>query len=212
MAFTLETTVSSAVANNDTKIVVASATGAVAGSSVKIDQEEMKISGGYVSGLTIPVLRAQNGSTVQAHPASAVTVIGPATEFALAAPQSTTSYPIAGRARVVTSYTGAGAITIAPHGNDTVAILNTTSAVAMTLADPGKDQDGDIIYICAGGAAAFTVQATSGWGAGGGSYDVLTFAAGAQVAVWAIAANGAWCIPNSPAIAGTATNLLATIG
>lgn len=206
------TTLSSAMTATDTQMFVASASGFAIGNFVKVDQELFVITGGYVSSsLTVPVRRAISGTTTQAHPASAVVSVGTGADFANAAPQTTPSYPLAGRARIVSSYTGAGAITLPTPGNDAVAILNTTVAVAMTLADPSKDMDGDIIYIIAGGAAAFTVQAAGGFGGGGGSYDVLTFAAGAQVAIWAIAANGKWCIPNSPAIAGTATDLLATI-
>lgn len=212
MAFSGETTLSTAVGLTDTQIVVAAATGFAAGQTIKIDGEEMVTAGSYVSGTTIPVRRATNGTTTTTHPASAVVVTGPGSEFANSAPSVTTSYPLAGRARQVRSYTAAGAITLPTPGSDMVAILNGTVAVDMTVAAPTKDMDGDIIYVIAGGAAAFTVTFTGGLGGGGSNYDKLTFAAGAQVACWAIAANGKWCTPNSPAIAGTATDILATIG
>lgn len=206
------TTLSSAITTTDTSMVVVSATGATAGGYAKLSGEEVLIQQSYTSGTTIPIIRGQLGTATAAHIAGENVTFFTGTDLTSQAGQTSTQWPIAGRGRVITSYKAAGAITLPPPGSDAVALLVGTVAADMTLADPSKDMDGSIIYLLASGAAAWTVTAASGFGAGGSSYDKLTFAAGAQVAIWAIAANGAWLIPNSPAIAGTVTNLLATIG
>ena len=208
----LFTTLSAACAASDTQITLTATTSLAAGMYLRIDGEDFKVTQEYTSGNPVKVLRGQNGTVVGAHVSGAYVGYGVASDFANPAAQTEVTYPIAGRARTITSYTSAGAIALPTAGSDAFVILNGTVAADMTLADPGKDINGSIVYIVAGGAAAFTVTAASGFGAGGASYDKLTFAAGAQVAIWAVAADGAWCIPNSPAIAGTATNLLATIG
>ena len=103
------TTLSSAVAVADTSIVVASATGFSAGYFVQIDQESFLIAKSYVSGTTIPVLRGQNGTVGAAHAASAVVVVGLATDFANPAPGGPAVAQQTQRARTVTSYSASGA-------------------------------------------------------------------------------------------------------
>ena len=83
-------------------------------------------------------------------------------------------------------------------------------ALAMTLANPTKDQDGDILIITGNGKAAHTVTYTAGVGNGGASYDVFTFATGANNTVSLIAANAIWN-PCPSLIGGTATAITATI-
>lgn len=207
------TTLSSACAAADTQIVVASATSVAAERIIIIDGEQMQVTRAYVAAsTTVPVRRGLGGTKVSAHVSGAYVTHGAASDFTAIATGQGVNWPPAGRTRNVVSYTAAGAITLPVAGEDLVVILNGTVAADFTIADPTKDLNGSIVYIGAGGAAAFTVTAAGGFGAGGSSYDKLTFAAGAQVAIWMIAIDGAWLIPNSPAIAGTVTNLLATIG
>lgn len=75
MAYTA-TTVSAAVAVNDTSIVVASATNFAAGNRLLIDQEEMQVAKNYTTGTTIPVLRGRNGTATAAHASGAGIVNG----------------------------------------------------------------------------------------------------------------------------------------
>src|SRR5438094_6161812 len=56
------TTLSSACAQGDVSIVVASATSVAAGRLIVIDQEEMQVAQSYSSGTTVPVLRGRDGS------------------------------------------------------------------------------------------------------------------------------------------------------
>jgi len=187
------TTLSSAVVVTDNTLVVASATGAAAGTLVLIDQEQMQIVQSYVSGTTIPVVRGQGGTATAAHPATANVTFFLASDEVTQAPQTGTQWPVAGRGRVVTSYSAAGAITLPSPGADAVAILNGTSALAMTLANPTKDMDGCILHVVGNGKAAHTITYTAGLGNAGSGLDVGTFATGAQLSQSFVAANGIWC-------------------
>jgi len=187
------TTLSSAVAVSDTTIVVASGSGFAAGSFVLIDQELLKVVQTYVSGTTIGVLRGQNGKTTAAHVSGANVTVGLASDFDNPAPEVDITYPNA-RARTLTSYTAAGAITLPTAGSDTVAVINGTSAIAMTIANPTKDMDGCILYVISGGKSTSTVTYTAGFGNAGSSYDVATLPAGGQTAMQMIACNGFWLL------------------
>lgn len=191
------TTLSNAVAAGDKSIVIASASGLAARMYILIDQEMMQVTQDYVSGTTVNVLRGRGGALPAAHPASANVIFGVASDFAALAPQEPVNYPIAGRARQLVSYSAAGAITLPTAGNDMVAVINGTTSLAMTLADPGKDLDGSIIWIINGGkvgAGTATVTYSSGFGNAGGNYDVATFPAGGQTAICAMACNGYWLL------------------
>jgi len=203
------TTLSSAVAVGDTTITVASATGFAAGSFVQIDQEMLRVVNSYVSGTTISVLRGLNGTTTTAHPVTANVTVGLASDFAIAVPGGPEIQQQAQRARTIASYTAAGAIALPTSGSDAVAIINGTNALAMTLANPDKTQDGDILYIVGNGKAAHTVTYTAGLGNGGANLDVLTFAAGGQQCVAVIAVNAIW-VPLPSVLAGTLTNITVT--
>jgi hypothetical protein len=203
------TTNSSAIAATDQSFVVASATSFSAGKIVKVNGEFMQVLSSYTSGTTIPVRRGLNGTQPQAHGATSNGSVGDGSDFAQAAPQGTMAYPGI-RVREVKAYGAAGAITLPTPGNDAVAILNGTNALAMTLANPTKDQDGDILIVTGNGKAAHTVTYTAGVGNGGSGYDVFTFATGANNTVAFIAANAIWN-PLPSLIAGTATAISATI-
>lgn len=212
MAFT-RTTLSSAVAVGDNSIVVASATGIVAGDFIKIDDEMMKVRQSYSSGTTIPVLRGQNGTAQVAHPATAGVVHAAPADGDFTNPAATTvvAYGLSARRRRIVSYSAAGAIALPTAGEDMVAILNGTSILAMTLAVPTLDLDGCRLTIIGNGAAAHTVTVASGISGAGGSYDVVTVNATAPVAIELMACNALWSsIVNVP-MAGTVTNITATV-
>lgn len=201
------TTLASACAATDTSIVVTSATGFAARSYVLIDQEVMQIALSYSSGTTIPVTRGQNGTVVAAHVSGANATAGTGSDFAAVAPQVNTNVPIAGRARTLTSYSASGAISLPTPGNDGVAILNGTSTLAMTLANPTKDMDGTLLYILGNGKSASTVTVSDGYGLAGSGYTVLTFQNAGVVGFTLMAANAAWVIIGAPPITGTSTEV-----
>lgn len=197
------TTNSAAIAVNDVTIKVASATGFAKGYLIKVGDEEMTQTAEAV-GTIIPVFRGVNGTYNKAHGVTSNVTVGAGSDFANADPTVVSSYPISGRARIVKSYGAAGAITLPTPGNDALAIINGTGALAMTLANPTKDQDGDILTILANGKAAHTVTYTAGFGDAGGSYDVVTFTASGVTGFSVIAANALWVLI-SP-MTGTLTN------
>lgn len=203
------TTLSTAVTTSDNSIVVASATGFAAGSVVLIDQESFQVAQSYVSGTTIPVLRGRDGSATVAHKVTAPVIVELASD--LAGPSATTAVqfpPV--RARRTINYAATGAITLPAPGEDMVAILDGTSTIAMTLANPTKDMDGCILTIVGNGKSASTVTYTAGFGNAGSSYDVVTFQNAGQVSISAIAANGIWVLMCAP-ITGTSTSVSVAI-
>ena len=196
------TTLSSAVAATDTSIVVASATGFSASNLILVDQEVMVVGKSYVSGTTIPVYRGQNGSVTAAHVASANVTTFLASDITSQGPQTVTQFPVAGKARVVSSVSATATISGYP-GQDAVYVLNGTTALPITLAAPTKDMDGSLLIVVGNGAAAHTITVAGGIGAGGTTIDVGTFATGAQISMPFIACNGVWT-PLEGIIGGTA--------
>jgi hypothetical protein len=187
------TTLSSACGQTDASIAVTSATGFAAGNFILIDQEVMQVVKTYVSGTTIPVIRGLDGSKQTTHVKTANVVTGLATDEPGPQEQNVVQWPeVPGRDRV--SYSAAGAITLPRQGSDMVAIINGTSALAMTVAAPTTDMDGSILMIISNGKAAHTISlpAGIGLGAGGSGVDVGTFTSASQQCVALMAANGAW--------------------
>ena len=123
------TTLSSAVAVNDTSIVVASATGFAAGNLILIDQEVMQVAKNYVSGTTIPVLRGLDGTATAIHKASANVTTYLGTDQAGPVEQTVTQYPTQ-RGRDVLSYSAAGAITLGAGPAAKLAIVTQPADVA----------------------------------------------------------------------------------
>lgn len=216
MALT-NTTLASACGASDTVIVVASSTGLVARGQVEIDGEIMQIVQTYTTagnGVNVPVLRGQNGTYAYAHPSGAKVRTGLAsdTEWGSQIAQTVTQYPIATPARQRTSYSASGAITLPQPGNDMVAMLNGTSVLAMTVADPATALDGSFLWIVSNGIAAHTITFASGLGGSGSSYDVITVNASGPVALGPfIAAGGYWNAAVAVPMAGTVTNITATV-
>lgn len=213
MALT-QTTLSSACAVGDTTIVVASATGFAADQPIRIDGETMKVSHVYTAGTTnVPVIRGQNGTVATAHPTSAKVLTGASSDsqWGGVAAGTIVQYPLAGRALQTLSYSASGAITLPDPGADMLAILNGTSVLAMTIADPAKSLDGSVLTISANGIAAHTLTFASGLSGAGGSYDVVTINASAPVTLRFIAQNGLWQEFVQTPMAGAVTNITATV-
>lgn len=197
------TVLTSAVGQTDSNVVVSSATGFAAGQFILIDQEVMQITKAYVSGTTIPVIRGVDGSKQTTHVNTSNVVTGLNSDVAGPQEQQFVQWPeVPGRDLL--SYIAAGAITLPRPGSDMVALLNSTVALAMTLAAPTKDMDKSILTVIGNGKAAhtLTLPAGVGLGAGGSGVDVGTFASGAQNAVVLMAANGVW-VPYGSFFGGT---------
>lgn len=212
MALT-RTTLTSAKLASETVLQVASATGIAIGYEIRIDSEVFKVTKGYVAAnLSVPVLCGQNGTAVTAHPVTSGVLVGASSDTewgTIGGPQTLTQYPLAGRVRSITSYSADATIVNPLPGTDLVVELNSTVALNMTLAVPGKANDGDIAYLIGNGKAAHVVTATGGLGAGGSNLDTLTFAAGAQLCIPVMAMNSVW-VPLGPVYAGTLTNITVT--
>jgi hypothetical protein len=205
------TTLASACAATDTSIVVTSATGFAASSYLLIDNEQMQIAKSYSSGTTIPVKRGQQGTFADAHVTGANVTVGTGSDFANPSASTVVSYGLSARRRQLTSYSASGAITLPTAGCDTIAVLNGTTILAMTVAAPTKDNDGDRLTIIGNGAAAHTITFTGGLSGASSSYDILTVNAAAPIAVEVIAVNGLWICPVAVAMAGNATNITGTL-
>jgi hypothetical protein len=203
-----ETTLSAACAVDDKQLVVASATGIAPGYEVRVNGEVLKVTKGYVTGATIvPVLRGQSGTLATAHAVTSRVVVGTQADWAQSnPPQTVAPYVIAGRARVVTSYGAAGAIALPPAGADAIAIINGTSALAMTLAVPTKDLDGSILTVCGASTGAHTITVAGGIG-GSATIVLATFEASpARCNISFMAMDEVWMPFPSP-YAGTVTSL-----
>jgi hypothetical protein len=88
--------------------------------------------------------------------------------------------------------TATGAISL----KDGVVVL-TGTAYDATLAAPGLDDDGKILTIVAGDAAAFTVTAAGGFNGGGTASDVATFAAAVGNKLTCVAWKGVWYVTST---------------
>ncbi len=206
------TTLASAVLLTDTVINVASATSVAAGRLIVIDQEVMRVVNSYVSGTVVGVLRGQDGTPTLAHVKTANVTHGLASDFAAPGPQSATTYPIAARPVLVQSITATTAtLVLPPSGCDLRVILNGTAAITLTVPVPTKDMDGCELVIVSNGAAAHVPTFTGGVGGAGSSYDAFTFNSTGTLALIAYACNGLWCMPATPGITGTVTNITAGV-
>jgi hypothetical protein len=196
------TTLSAACAVSDKQLVVGAATGFAAGAYVRIGDEDMKVSKGYVaSSTTVPVLRGQNGTVAVAHASGAQVTVGAGTDWTqTGAPQTVASFPIAGRARVINEYSADGAITLPPAGADALAVFSGTAHTGMTLAVPTKDLNGCKLTILDLTAAAHVV--TVAGGIGGSAIVTLTFDASGRAMIELTAYNELWYCP---ALSGTTT-------
>jgi len=211
------TTLGAACSATATKIVVASATSIAKGYQIKIDGEIMIVSKAYVAGsTTVPVLRGQDGGNVFAHPITSAVYHGAVSdsEWSSQAPQTSTNFPIAGKAATYTSYSASGAITLPTPGSDAFAVLNavSTTVLEMTVALPSKAQDGCRLTIASrNGTGAHTITFAGRLnGAGSGNYTIYTFPASTNM-IEVVALDEFWYVKSAPAWTGTVTLLVGGI-
>ena len=181
------TTISAAVGATDLIIPVTSATGFTAGNYLKLDNEFMVVTA--VSGTNISVrARGDKGTGAVAHNILGIANTGLDSDLAV--------QPLGQSAQIdpqfptIVTYSAAAAIAI-PNQN-TLVVLNGASARAMTLAGPGKDQDGLTLTVLNGSAMAHTVTYTAGFYGDTTSSDVITFAAKVGASFICVARGGTW--------------------
>jgi hypothetical protein len=208
------TTLASACAALDKSIVVASATSIVAGSLIRVDAEDMKVTQSYVSGVTVPVLRGLNGTAMVAHPVTAKVIHGVAADWGSQDVQTDVPFPIANKSVAqIKSYSASGAIDLPSPGSNLFAVLNAVGSgvLAMTLAAPTKEMDlCELIIASQNGTGAHTVTIASGLNGASTGYTVFTYPAG-PVALRLFALNSCWYTTTHPAFTGTVTLLVGGI-
>jgi len=208
------TTLAAAFSLTDRQLTVSSATGFAAGSYVQIDSEFVRVGKTYTTGTIIPLDgRGLNGTNAAAHVSGANATVGTGADFANPQPAVAVAYPLAGRNRSITSYSASGAIALPAPGTDAIAVINGTSTLTMTVAQPTADMDGCLLIIVGNGKSASTVQFTPssvGLGNAGSSYDVLTLQNAGLCCIPVVACNGFWLVLNTP-ITGTTTALSVAI-
>lgn len=191
------TTLTAACSATDKQITVAAATSLAAGLSLLIDGEFMLITKAYVVGsLTVPVLRAQEGTYQYAHPnAAKVSAFLLASDLATPSPQTDVTSPYAGRGRYPTSISASQAWLPQAGNQDEIVYLNGTSVIALTITNPTMDQNGKIVTFCGNGIAAHTITyTTTGFGNVGGTSDLVTFGTTQMETFQMIACGGFWLI------------------
>ena len=193
----LTRTTASAASVSDTEVVLASIAGLQVSHHIVVDAEVMRVLS-VGSGATVPVgvLRGIKGSNVTAHAAGAQATFGPPADFGGGgqAPRPR---------REVVSYAAAGAIANPTPGTDRIAIILGTNALAMTMASPAKDNDGDMLIVVSGAKGAHTVTyTTTGLGGGGATTDLLTLSVVAQMSAVFIANNEVWILVGGASGAG----------
>lgn len=184
MAMT-NTTTAAAVLSTDQFVTLTSATGLLAGMFLKIDDEYMLarqdygIAGSAFTSTVVPVVRRGDRSSVQsAHSALAVVTFGLITDLANYAPGTLTQDSNDRLGTDIVTYSVSGAIAIPVR--DTIVVLDKAGVAVMTLAAPGKDQDGLKLTITSTTAQAHTITATSliADGASGSPHTTVTFTTG----------------------------------
>lgn len=196
----------------DARVIVLASAGTMAPNlRIEIDGEIMYSTREYVSGVTVPVLRGQEGTEGVLHPITCPVKYG-AKDDALWGPQGAQTVvqnPLAGRVRDQKSYSASGAIDLPDPGTDRDVFLNavTTAVLVMTIAAPSAAMDGCELTIASrNGTGAHTLDFAGGLNGAGSAYNLFTFPAG-PVMISVKALNGAWYCPVAPAITGTVTLL-----
>jgi hypothetical protein len=190
----VRTTLTAAFKSGDTQLAVANATGIAAGMYLQIDAEFLQVQSSYVSGLLIPVLPGRNGSLSLAHPLGAGVTAGTAADAADPPAQSAASVNLpANRVREIKSLGAGDTVCPLPRpGCDLFVMLTGAVPILATLANPRKDNDGDMLVVGGAGAAAHTITYATGFG-GVVASDVVTFPASPATAGFAaIACNEKW--------------------
>lgn len=204
------TTLSAALGVDDPTARFTSITGMLRGMYVRVDGEVLEVlEDASSASIPVKVARGVEGTFNQAHPVSAKAIYGVGSDFPSNSPGIDEPTPFPPQMTLpVYSYSASGAL-LAAQG---IHYLNGTSVLAMTVAAPTTLQDGQVMYIASNGAAAHTVTFTGGLSGAGSSYDVLTVNATAPVLMGPfMAVNGLWQAAVSVPMAGTVTNVTASL-
>jgi hypothetical protein len=194
MAIT-RTTLGAAIDADERRIPLASTTGMLVGDLIAVGQEIMQVNGVPVAG-TAKVQRGMAGTAAKAHATGASAEFGQRGDFNAFGTRSTDGpdrgFGLARRANKV--YTAAGEINV--EGGTHVIDNGGAGALAMTLADPGADDEGMRLTIVTGSDDAHTVSnaAGSGFNGGGAGEDVCTFAAATGSSLELVAVGGVWLV------------------
>lgn len=202
------TTLAAAIGAADGFLTVASATSLAPGRLLVIDQELMRVAGGYVTAsTTVPVVRGQNGTAAVAHVITATVVHGLASDFPAPGFGATMMYsgtPVWERV----SYTGAANTMVLPKaGVNLHVILNGTTADTFTIPVPTADMTGCRLLISSNGVAQHVLTFTGGLSGAGTDVDVITINATAPASFEFVAVNALWHAICGPAISGTTTKI-----
>jgi hypothetical protein len=197
MALT-RTTLAGAVAATDTEVTLTTIAGLAVSQNINVDGEVMRVLAvGAAATVPVGVLRGIRGSNVAAHPSGATATFGPPADFS-SAPKSKPTR------RDVVSYSANGVVANTTPGRDAIAVLNGTSTLTMTLANPAKDNEGDMLIVVSNGKAAHTLTYTTvGLGGGGAATDLITFSVVAQMSVVFIAVTEVWVLVGGSSGAGS---------
>jgi hypothetical protein len=182
----LTRTTASGMSVADTEVLLASIADLQVSHNIAIDGEVMRVlSVPLVATAPVRVLRGIRGTAVAAHPSGASATFGPPADFGGARTQR----------RDVISISANGAIPNPSPGTDRIVLLNgTTALTTLTLTNPGKDADGDMLILVSNGKAAHAVLYATGLGGSGTTADNITFSAVALMSVAFVAANEQWVL------------------
>jgi len=191
----LTRTTAAAIAATDIEVTLVSIAGLQVSNNIAIDAEVMRVlSVPTAATLPVGVLRGTRGTLASAHAVGAQATFGPASDFSAAGHR---------QGRDVISYAAAGVIANPVPGTDRIAVILGTTALAMTLASPSKDNDGDLLMVVSGGKGAHTLTyTTTGLGGGGAATDLMTFSTVAQMSVIFLAFNEVWILVGGASGAG----------
>ena len=188
------TTLAAAAGANDTSFKVTAATGATAGAFIKVDNEVAIIAS--IVGTVIHVKRRGcEGTACVAHNSLAPVAFFAASDLAASAPGQLGGLSPANSGRfAIVGYGADGAIAV-PTQN-TIALFTSTTATALTLADPPVSSDGVMLIVAqaaaAGGSGTHTLTLATGV-LGSNASDVFTFVtATAGAGVTLVAYKGRW--------------------
>lgn len=192
MAFA-ETTLASACGANDKTIVLASATSVVAGRRFIIDGEEMQATKDYVSGVTVGVIRGQNGTAQAPHPTGVRVTHGDGSDWGNPGQGSATNYPVSGLTYEKKSVgTGTAVVLDLPKAGTHLLINLVGAAGTFTMPVPTKELDGCRVLFTNDTAAAHAITFTGGLGGVGATADVATFKADQKQSFEVVAMNETW--------------------
>lgn len=186
------TTLAAPMTKDDVDIAVTAITGASAGRICKIEDEYSVVV--RVVGTTVSLRsRGDLGGSAKAHNILAPVVFGDPSDFPSVAPARHRAQE--GQLDGYVTYGASGAIAV--PSKDTTVVLAGSAALAMTLADPSRLQDGLKMTIVSSGAAAHTITSATGFNAGGAAVDVATFAAAVGNNLVLEASSGKWLVKSS---------------